>query len=129
MRKELLGIILCSISGAVNATSAFEKYGYIGQFAIPAGISWYQDDYDGLEQFGYSLLATTATVEILKNTVDATRPNGGRKSFPSGTPPGHSVGLATCRCVMAGNMVCLPMLPQGPSVGPESSQTTTIGAM
>ncbi|WP_310597255.1 phosphatase PAP2 family protein [Aeromonas aquatica] len=87
MRKELLGIILCGISGAANATSAFETYGDIGQFAIPAvaaGISWYQGDYDGLEQFGYSLLATTATVEILKNTVDATRPNGGSKSFPSG---------------------------------------------
>lgn len=88
MRKGRLFIIMiCCASSAAQAKGAFETYGDVGQFAIPAvaaGISWYKGDNEGLEQFGYSILATTATVELLKNTVDATRPNGGDKSFPSG---------------------------------------------
>ncbi|MGL6369367.1 phosphatase PAP2 family protein [Aeromonas hydrophila] len=79
--------IICGLSSYSHASSTFETYGDIGQFAIPAiaaGISWYQDDNEGLKQFGYSILSTTATVTVLKNTVDATRPNGGNKSFPSG---------------------------------------------
>ncbi|MGY3892912.1 phosphatase PAP2 family protein [Aeromonas enterica] len=88
MQKSILcAAVLCGFSGTVYASSTFETYGDIGQFAIPAiaaGISWYQDDYEGLKQFGYSFLSTTATVEVLKHTVDATRPNGGSKSFPSG---------------------------------------------
>jgi membrane-associated phospholipid phosphatase len=88
MKKHILCVaIICVISNQAQASSTFEKYGDIGQFAIPAiaaGISWYQGDYDGLKEFGYALLSTTATVEVLKHTVDATRPNGGDMSFPSG---------------------------------------------
>lgn len=88
MKKYLLfTIISCSTLNQSQASNSFETYGDIGQFAIPviaASISWYKDDYEGLKDFGYSFLATTATVEVLKNTVDATRPNGGSKSFPSG---------------------------------------------
>ena len=86
-KKIVLAAVISSFFSPVYASSAFETYGDIGQFALPAiaaGISWYKDDYEGLKDFGYSLVSTTATVEILKNTVDATRPNGGSKSFPSG---------------------------------------------
>lgn len=79
-----LGAALCQ---GAWASSAFETYGDIAQFAIPLaalGISWSKDDYEGMRQLGYSAAATEGTVLILKNTVDATRPNGGAKSFPSG---------------------------------------------
>lgn len=87
--KTITGVILCccAMSQPICAKSAFETYGDIGQFAIPAiaaGISLYKEDYEGLKEFGYSLGATEATVLILKNTVDATRPNGSPQSFPSG---------------------------------------------
>jgi len=71
----------------VQAKSAFETYGDIGQYALPAlaaGFSWYQGDTEGLQQFGYALGSTVVTVEVLKHTVDATRPNGEEQSFPSG---------------------------------------------
>ncbi|MFB2862491.1 phosphatase PAP2 family protein [Aeromonas sp. MdU4] len=89
MKKKALyaAAIIYGASCSAYASSGFETYGDIGQFAIPAiaaGISWYKDDTEGLKEFGYSLLSTTATVELLKNTVDSTRPNGGSKSFPSG---------------------------------------------
>lgn len=88
MKNGCLGLaLICGFSSYSHASSSFEQYGDIGQFAIPAiaaGISWYQDDDEGLKQFGYSILSTTATVAVLKNTIDATRPNGGNKSFPSG---------------------------------------------
>lgn len=88
MRRTLVcAIIMAGHIHSAHAKDAFETYGNIGQFAIPAiaaSISWYKDDYDGLKQFGYGLLSTTATVEILKYSVDATRPNGSPHSFPSG---------------------------------------------
>jgi hypothetical protein len=88
MNKRILcAVVACSITNPVYSSSNFETYGDIGQFLIPAfaaGYSWYNEDYEGLEQFGYSLLSTTAVVSTLKYTVDATRPNGGSRSFPSG---------------------------------------------
>lgn len=86
-----IGLCVCILLGSVTqsayAKSAFETYGDIAQFAIPlfaAGYSWQQDDQDGLKQFGYALLSTEATVQLLKQTVDATRPDGSEHSFPSG---------------------------------------------
>lgn len=88
MKRILLSsAFMLGYIASVHATSAFETYGDIGQLAIPAlaaGISWYKDDYDGLKEFGYGVLSTTATVEILKYSVDSTRPNGSPHSFPSG---------------------------------------------
>jgi membrane-associated phospholipid phosphatase len=88
MKRLLLTFLLTIyIQPPAHASNAFETYGNLGQYAIPAiaaGISWYQDDIDGLKQFSYSLAATGASVWALKNTVDSQRPNGEEKSFPSG---------------------------------------------
>ena len=88
MRKQF-GFLaaLCVVAHSAAAKGAFEVYGDIAQFAIPlvaAGYSWQQDDDEGLKQFGYALLSTEATVQLLKHTVDATRPDGGHTVSPSG---------------------------------------------
>jgi membrane-associated phospholipid phosphatase len=80
-------LLTCVVALPVQAKSTFETYGDIGAYAIPAiaaGFSWYQDDQEGLKQFGYALGSTVVSVEVLKHTVDATRPNGEEHSFPSG---------------------------------------------
>lgn len=89
MEKNALysAIIYIASCPAYAASSGFETYGDIGQFALPAlaaGIAWYNNDNEGLNELGYSLFSTTATVTLLKNTMNSTRPNGGSKSFPSG---------------------------------------------
>lgn len=59
--KIYIAAFISSLFSPVYASSGFETYGDIGQFAIPAiaaGISWYKDDYDGLKDFGYSFVST-----------------------------------------------------------------------
>lgn len=72
---------------------AFDEDGYktasnvlaIGLSAAAAGISVAQDDTPGLYQFAKSEAFTLAATEVLKLTVQETRPNGrDDKSFPSG---------------------------------------------
>ncbi|MCH7372172.1 MULTISPECIES: phosphatase PAP2 family protein [Aeromonas] len=88
MKRTLIYVaMMVSHVGSTHAASTFETYGDIAQFAIPAiatGISWYKGDYEGMKELGFGVLSTTATVEILKFSVDATRPNGSPHSFPSG---------------------------------------------
>lgn len=108
MRKQF-GFLaaLCVVAHSAAAKGAFEVYGDIAQFAIPlvaAGYSWQQDDDEGLKQFGYALLSTEATVQLLKHTVDATRPDGGHTVSPPVIPRWPSVTPVICRCAMAGNM-------------------------
>ena len=57
----------------------------VGLPAIAGGISLARDDTPGLYQLAKSEAFTLAVTEVLKRTVDETRPNGrDDKSFPSG---------------------------------------------
>lgn len=57
----------------------------VGLPAVAAGISLAKDDTPGLYQLAKSEAFTLAATEVLKLTVDETRPNGrDDKSFPSG---------------------------------------------
>ena len=113
MRKQFgLLAVLCLFAHPASAKGAFEIYGDIAQFAIPlvaAGYSWQQDDDEGLKQFGYALLSTEATVQVLKHTVDATRPDGGLTVFRPVIRRWPSVGPAICRCATVGAMVRQPI--------------------
>jgi membrane-associated phospholipid phosphatase len=51
--------------------------------ALAAGLSWQQDDNEGLIQFGEGYASTIATTAVLKYSVHAKRPNGEEHSFPS----------------------------------------------
>lgn len=88
MKRIFLAIsAFMMVMPAAQAKSTFETYGDIAAVAIPAlaaGYSWQQDDQEGLKQFGYSIVSTMATVEVLKYSIDSTRPNGEPHSFPSG---------------------------------------------
>lgn len=69
------------------AGDTFTTYGDIGRYALPAGaaiLSLTQDDTDGLKQLLASGAVTLGATYALKYAVDDTRPNGGRRSFPSG---------------------------------------------
>lgn len=69
------------------AGETFTTYGDVGRYALPAGaaiLALSQDDTDGLRQLLASGAVTLGATYALKYAVDDTRPNGGRRSFPSG---------------------------------------------
>jgi len=69
------------------AKGAFESYGDVGQYALPAIaglLALSKDDRDGIAQLAVSGAVSVGTTVALKYAVDETRPNGGRYSFPSG---------------------------------------------
>lgn len=57
------------------------------QIAIPLSAytaTFYLDDPEGRRQFHWSIATTALTTQALKYSIDAERPNGGKRSFPSG---------------------------------------------
>lgn len=69
------------------AGETFTTYGDVGRYALPAGaaiLALTEDDTDGLKQLLASGAITLGATYALKHAVDDTRPNGGRRSFPSG---------------------------------------------
>ncbi len=70
-----------------SAGNTFETYGDIGQIAIPVSaliMTAVHDDKEGRSQFIKAFVATTAVTYVMKYSINATRPNGGDHSFPSG---------------------------------------------
>jgi membrane-associated phospholipid phosphatase len=80
-------LFLSILSSPANA-SFTEKSGSVLEIAMPLtafGLSYYQDDMEGMKQFAYALTATAATSFLLKETVKKDRPDGsGDDAFPSG---------------------------------------------
>src|SRR5215831_6788528 len=69
------------------AGDAIETAGDILQYVIPAtagGLTLGYRDYRGTLQFGESFALTEGVTYGLKYTVNETRPNGSKQSFPSG---------------------------------------------
>lgn len=79
------------VTATIHTQDSDRGSGDILQFAIPLvglGMSVIRDDHDGSREWGYDMLASVATTEVLKrafnNTAWGTRPDGGQYSFPSG---------------------------------------------
>lgn len=69
------------------AATSHESIGDILEFALPGaavGISVIKKDWQGTSQVARTLIATRLTVFAMKKLIDAERPNGSSKSFPSG---------------------------------------------
>ena len=72
---------------AARERDGVEMAGDIAQFAIPAAgfaASFITGDFVGAGQFALGCLANLGVVTVIKQTVDAPRPNGKPHSFPSG---------------------------------------------
>jgi len=77
----------CAAFPAAAAENGFTTYGDVARYALPAGaaiLALSKDDTEGLKQLFASGAVTLSTTYALKYAVDDTRPNGGRRSFPSG---------------------------------------------
>jgi len=82
-----VGLALSSALNPVWASDRVERAGDILQIVVPAvayGMTFHKGDEEGRVQFYKSFASTIGVTHLLKNTIDAKRPNGGSKSFPSG---------------------------------------------
>lgn len=64
-----------------------QKIGDVGEYAMPSlvlAIALAHTDSKGVGQFALASATTLGLVNILKQTIDSRRPNGGHRSFPSG---------------------------------------------
>lgn len=80
-----LALLSAPLSSA--AADTFTTYGDVTRYALPAGaaiLALSKDDTGGLAQLLASGAVTVGATYALKYAVDDTRPNGGRRSFPSG---------------------------------------------
>lgn len=80
-------VLTASTGSSAAADSGFTAYGDVARYAIPAGaaiLALSEDDTPGLKQLLASGAVTLGATYALKYAVDDTRPNGGRRSFPSG---------------------------------------------
>lgn len=85
--RAMLFVISFLIAMQAQAADQIEKIGNALQFILPASaasISLLKADKEGLTDFGMSVVTTVGVTEVLKYTVNETRPNGGKHSFPSG---------------------------------------------
>lgn len=83
----LVGVFVLGGLSTTASAQTVERIGDIGQIAIPAmalTATAIKGDKSGAVELVLTVAATQALVQTLKVTVDATRPNGGSGSFPSG---------------------------------------------
>lgn len=88
MIKFFLSLLLVvSVYGSSHSQKIIEDLGHYTQLGLPLsaiGISLAKGDTEGMFQLVKSFAIETSVVVILKRSIDRTRPNGGRFSFPSG---------------------------------------------
>ncbi len=88
--KQLPRVLCATLPFALPGASASttEDLAHALRLALPAaavGVSLYQEDTEGLKQFGLSFIASSATTLALKQVIDRERPDGSdNDSFPSG---------------------------------------------
>lgn len=80
--------VLLGLASPACLAGATQTSGDVLKYAMPlaaAGLAGYQEDWQGLQQFGLAFGSTAATTLLLKHTVKRDRPNGsGDDAFPSG---------------------------------------------
>lgn len=87
MRFFLSIIFALSICANSNGQKIIEEIGHYTQLGLPLsalGVSMAKGDTEGMVQLVKSFAVETAIVVVMKRSIDRTRPNGGRYSFPSG---------------------------------------------
>jgi membrane-associated phospholipid phosphatase len=87
VRLALVAIVPTLPLSSAVAGEAFTTYGDVTRYALPASaaiLALTKDDTNGLKQLLASGAVTIGATYALKYAVDDTRPNGGRRSFPSG---------------------------------------------
>ncbi|MGE4062078.1 MAG: phosphatase PAP2 family protein [Rhodospirillaceae bacterium] len=87
LRLKVAVLLLSLPISQAFAGESFTTYGDVGRYALPAGaaiLALAKDDASGLTQLLASGAVTLGTTYALKYAIDDTRPNGGRRSFPSG---------------------------------------------
>ena len=88
-------LVLWNNGATASATAGLETAGDVLQYVLPAvtaGLVAEHHDTRGAIQFGESFALTLGTTYALKISIDETRPNGGRYSFPSG----HTSSTFSC---------------------------------
>lgn len=83
----MLSGLLAFSSATVKAEEGYTIAGDILQVALPLtaiSTTLIIEDYNGSIQFLKAFTATTVTTQVLKYSINAERPNGGDRSFPSG---------------------------------------------
>lgn len=91
-----LCMLLASLPAHAENTN-LTKTGDLLAVAVPAvayGMTFSKDDEQGRNEFYKSFAATIGVTQVLKNTVNEKRPNGGVHSFPSGHTSGAFQGAA-----------------------------------
>lgn len=89
--------MICLPPSNAAAGEAFSTYADMTRYALPAGaaiLALSKDDGDGLKQLLASGAVTLGATYALKYAIDDTRPNGGRRSFPSGHTASAFAGAA-----------------------------------
>ncbi|MCL2737252.1 MAG: phosphatase PAP2 family protein [Alphaproteobacteria bacterium] len=83
----LIGLNTQTASGFFGSNN-IESVGDYLQVILPAyalGMAVQEEGWEGVRQFGYSFGAMQLTVELMKQTINAERPDGSdNRSFPSG---------------------------------------------
>ncbi len=80
----LLVILICKFS---HGQKSIEEIGHYTQLGLPLsalGVSIAKGDKEGAIQLVKSFALETSIVIVLKRSINRTRPNGGKYSFPSG---------------------------------------------
>lgn len=84
----IFALLLASFTGQrAVATEGVELAGDLVQVALPLtawGVSHFSGDDEGFYQFTKSFAATMVATQLLKHSINETRPDGGGLSFPSG---------------------------------------------
>lgn len=86
IKNILAAITIALVSSGVQAKDTVVKAGDALELLIPAaaaGISWGKDDMTGFWQLAKAEVSTVVISEGLKYSVNETRPNGEKHSFPS----------------------------------------------
>lgn len=93
-----LALAACLITAApARAGDVVARAGDLGEVALPAAallaVALHQDG-EGAKDFAQAYISTLAVVYGLKLSVDRRRPDGGRRSFPSGHTASAAAGAA-----------------------------------
>ncbi|MCC5832301.1 MAG: phosphatase PAP2 family protein [Chlamydiales bacterium] len=97
MKKFFLVLFFLNFSLCELRASGFEKYGDIGEYAIPLSallMTFLNNDLEGHLQGLAAYGTSVGSVAVMKHWIDARRPNGGKDSFPSGHTAGAFAGAA-----------------------------------
>jgi membrane-associated phospholipid phosphatase len=87
MRKALIAAALVAATGSAQAKSGVATFSDVAGYGMPVlalGMTLIDGDTEGMKQLGLAGVTTVALTQGLKYAINADRPNGGERGFPSG---------------------------------------------